>query len=275
MGTIRVAGQERRLNLKRDRRDERDFLRVPRAVVIPPRASVRAGMPEVWDQGQLGCCTGEGWAAMVAFALGRQGVTALGTPSVLFIYFNELEAENNLPNDVGSSVRNGGMVLVKKGVCSEKTWPFEPERFAQRPPLNAYAQAALFQAVRIERIPDLTGVRQHLAEGWPVVFGTDLYPSFQSIQRDGIMPMPTEAELANDPAGAHCMVAVGYDNEDPRHPISVRNSWGKDFGDAGYVHIPGAYLERNAGDYWSLELMETGAVTPCGQSWWQRLFGWL
>jgi len=272
VGTIVVDGITRELNLSKDLLDVRDLPRIARVAEIPVRASVRAGMPAVEDQGSRGKCTGMGWGAMVAFALIKQGV--LLAPSGDFIYYCELDAAGDLPNDVGSTVRNGGMVLVKVGVSSLKFYSFDVDGFPTKPSLSAYGQAALFQAVKIERIPDLVGVRQHLAEGWPVVFGTDLYRSFESIQADGIMPMPTEGELANGPIGAHCMVCVGYENETQDHPITLRNSWGAGFGDAGYVHVPTAFMEKNASDYWTLELMENGVATQCAPSWLSRLLPW-
>jgi hypothetical protein len=76
----------------RDLPDDRDFMyaapliRFPQG--LPPSVDLRSECPPVYDQGQLGCCTGNGIAAAIEFDQRKQGTREF-TPSRLFIYYNE------------------------------------------------------------------------------------------------------------------------------------------------------------------------------------------
>ena len=52
--------------------------------------------------------------------------------------------------------------------------------------------------------------------------------------------------------GGHAVVAVGYD--DSKECFIVRNSWGTNWGDAGYFYMPYAYLTNPelASDAWEI-----------------------
>jgi C1A family cysteine protease len=58
--------------------------------------------------------------------------------------------------------------------------------------------------------------------------------------------------------GGHAVLAVGYSDRDQR--FIVRNSWGKDWGRAGYFTMPYAYLaNRNlSDDFWTGRAEELG-----------------
>ncbi len=49
-------------------------------------------------------------------------------------------------------------------------------------------------------------------------------------------------------------MAVGY--QDSASRFIVRNSWGANWGQAGYFYLPYAYVTdpRNAGDFWTLRI---------------------
>jgi C1A family cysteine protease len=56
--------------------------------------------------------------------------------------------------------------------------------------------------------------------------------------------------------GGHAVLCVGYDDATQR--FIVRNSWGSNWGQAGYFTIPYAYLlnENLADDFWTISLVE-------------------
>ena len=88
-----------------------------------------------------------------------------------------------------------------------------------------------------------------LAEGFPFVFGFTVYESFESIKvaQTGQVPMPKKSERA---LGGHAVMAAGYDQKQKR--FIVRNSWGEEWGQAGYFTMPYAYLETSADDFWTI-----------------------
>jgi C1A family cysteine protease len=83
----------------RDLPDERDFvyaaplIRFPQG--LPPSVDLRSECPPIYDQGQLGSCTGNGIAAAIEFDQRKQRKKEF-TPSRLFIYYNERVIEGYL-----------------------------------------------------------------------------------------------------------------------------------------------------------------------------------
>ena len=88
-----------------------------------------------------------------------------------------------------------------------------------------------------------------LADGFPFVFGFTVYESFETLKvaQTGIVPMPKKSERT---LGGHAVMAIGYDQKQ-KHFI-VRNSWGPQWGQAGYFTMPYAYLETLASDFWTI-----------------------
>jgi C1A family cysteine protease len=89
----------------------------------------------------------------------------------------------------------------------------------------------------------------------PFVFGFTVYDQFESDEcaRTGVVTLPAPDA---QPLGDHAVLAVGYD--DAKQVFIVRNSWGVDWGVAGYFYPPYAYLldADLAGDFWTI-LSET------------------
>jgi C1A family cysteine protease len=253
--TIRGASPHGGYGWVPDLPDARDYLysaplfRFPQG--LPTAVDLRPECPPVYDQGQLGSCTGNGIAGAVEFDQKKQGTTEY-TPSRLFIYYNERVIEGTVSQDAGAQIRDGIKVVVKLGAPPEGDWPYDITEFAKKPPTKAYTDAKKDIVSSYARVAqDLTQMRGCLASGFPFVFGFTVYDSFESQQvaQTGIVPMPSPGESV---LGGHCVVAVGYDDSE-RHFV-IRNSWGTGWGQQGYCFMPYEYLmSRNlANDFWTI-----------------------
>jgi len=176
-------------------------------------------------------------------------------PSRLFIYYNERVTEGTVGSDSGAQIRDGIKSVAKQGVCPETEWPYNPAKFAQKPPAKAYKDALLDRAVSYQRlVQDLNQMRGCLASGYPFVFGFTVYTSFESqaVAKSGHVPMPAPSEVQ---VGGHAVLAVGYD--DSHQSMIVRNSWGSGWGLKGYCTMPYAYLQQAslAADFWTIRLV--------------------
>ena len=223
---------------------------------LPAKVDLRPHCPPVYDQGQLGSCTGNAIAGAVQFEREKQKLTPNFIPSRLFIYYNERVIENTVTTDSGAQIRDGIKVVNKQGVPNEADWPYHIANFAEKPPAKAFADALKDRAVSYSRVTQsLTQMKGCLASGYPFVFGFTVYDSFESQQvaNTGIVPMPASGESV---VGGHAVMAVGYD--DSQHRFIVRNSWGDGWGMKGYFAIPYAYLtERNlSSDFWTIRLVQ-------------------
>ena len=239
---------------------------------LPAKVDLRSKCPkDVYDQGQLGSCTGNAIACAIQFDRIKQKLAKAQslTPSRLFIYWNERNVEHSVPIDGGAQIRDGIKIVNKLGVCPEPDWtyddtPADPKtnlwasnaKPAQRPPTACFATALNYQSVAYQRVDrSLSQMKGCLASGYPFVFGFTVYESFESatVAKTGVllMPLPNEQSV-----GGHAVLAVGYD--DAKQTFTVRNSWGPTWGQKGYFTIPYAYLlDANlADDFWTIRVME-------------------
>lgn len=211
-------------------------------------------MPAVYDQGELGSCTGNAIAAAHQFEQMRQSETAFA-PSRLFIYYNERAVEGTVDQDSGAQIRDGIKSIASLGVCPESEWAYDIDQFAVKPSEQCYADALFHKAIRYLKVPqDLRSIQGCLAYGYPVVFGFTVYESFESqdVAASGVVELPAPSESV---VGGHAVLLVGYDEASQR--FIVRNSWGDSWGQYGYFTIPFEYV-LNAGlanDFWSIRLV--------------------
>lgn len=243
----------------RDLPDHRDFLYAAPAHVqrnLPQSVDLRAKGPAgIYDQGDLGSCTGNAIAAAIEYDQIRQGLPR-ATPSRLFIYYNERSVEGNVETDSGAQIRDGIKVVASIGACMEDLWPYNIASFTKKPNAAAYQCAAQHKIVLYRRLTQgLDDMKSSLASGIPFVFGFSVYESFESdrVAKTGILYLPQEHESL---VGGHAVLAVGYDDRQKR--FLVRNSWGADWGQNGHFTIPYEYLENSdlASDFWNIQSVE-------------------
>ena len=238
--------------------DHRDFLYAAPAqflgAALPTKVDLRPHCPPVYDQGQLGSCTGNAIAGAIQFEQMKQRIPNF-VPSRLFIYYNERVIEGTVSSDSGAQIRDGIKSVASTGACPEKDWPYNIAKFAAKPPATAYTDAAKTKVASYQRVPQvLSQLKGCLASGFPFVFGFSVYESFESPQvaKSGHVPMPAPGESQ---IGGHAVVAVGYD--DSKQWFFVRNSWGASWGMKGYFTMPYGYLTDSSlsDDLWTIRLI--------------------
>jgi C1A family cysteine protease len=248
--------------------DARDRVYAARlATPAPPAYDLRPSMPPVYDQGQLGSCTGNSIAAAMEYERDRQGLPDF-IPSRLFIYYNERALEGTVSSDSGAVIRDGIKVVNADGVCQETLWPYDIGMFTVKPPKRCYVAALTDKAVQYEAIQTLGDLKDAISSNLAVVFGFTVYQSFesQSVAQTGVMPMPKPHEST---VGGHAVLAVGY--SDAKSQLIVRNSWGESWGDHGYFYMPYQYVTGSkassdsspingahlASDFWAIQMVST------------------
>lgn len=196
------------------------------------------------DQQQLSSCVGNGTAEsleMLEFMAHENIPGYQPTPvSRLFVYNMARTEEGDLDKDEGTHIRTAFDVLGRFGVCDEYLWPYDESKVSTSPSMLAQRQAVghkIHAAYRIDstgaqRIQDIVSA---LKANHPVVFGTDVSNSFESLSGEG----PVSVPAANDPiAGGHCMVIVGYIGGN----FLIKNSWGTSWGKGGLCLFTPDYI---------------------------------
>lgn len=248
----------------RDLPDQRDLMYaapIP-PLALPTTADLRADMPEVYDQGDLGSCTANAIGAGVQYARRKEKRQDF-VPSRLAIYYDERVIERTVDQDSGAQIRDGMKVVARLGVCTESSsppasydWSYDITKFREKPPQSCYDFAQENQVIIYRRVPQLLSqLKGCLASGYPFVFGFSVYQSFESpdVARTGVANLPGPSE---EMLGGHAVLAAGYDDAEQR--FLVRNSWGSSWGQKGYFTLPYTYLTEPhlSSDFWTVRQTE-------------------
>lgn len=255
----------------KDTPDPRDLLFTASPVLaakpLPKSADLRPGCPPVYDQGQVGSCTGNSIAGAFEFTQKKQLLQDF-MPSRLFIYYNERAMEHTTGQDAGAQIRDGIKSVAKQGVPPESDWPYSQNLavVTEKPDAKAYTDALQHLVVSYHRISArtasaaLTLMKSCLADGYPFVFGFTVYSAFEGpeVAKTGILKMPNLKK--EEVVGGHAVLCVGYN--DKTSSVLVRNSWGTSWGQKGYFWMPYAYISdpKLASDMWTIRGV-TGTAT--------------
>jgi C1A family cysteine protease len=227
-----------------------------KAAARPRKVDLRGEhFPAIFDQGQIGSCVAQSWAAAIAHAISvedfdKEGFEPL-VMSRLFMYYN---ARGGKPIDEGCYIRVAIKMVANYGACLEEPyWPYVTGRWADRPSAAAYEEAAhrriglAYYRLNNSSLSDLLDC---LAQGYPIVFGASIFQSFQ--EYDGSVDLVSLPRPHDAPLGGHAMTIVGYDMA--KRAFLVRNSWGEDWGQKGYCWFPFKYLTNThlADDFWTV-----------------------
>lgn len=257
-----VAGYK--LNWHPSPPDPRDFkfadvLARRGAIINPPSSDLTEVIPEVYDQGRVGSCTGNSSAITGLFQSRLQGREI--SPSRLMLYYDARVIIGEEEYDNGAYIRDIFKSWAKLGVAPESLWPYNESKVTVRPSPKAYAEGLKTLATAYHALDNsnLEELKSCIALGHPFVLGFNVYHSFMYGNWKDTMPMPTPKEAI---VGGHAVCAVGYD--DARQAFRIKNSWGTDWKDGGHFWMPYAFITNTSycDDFWMLEGVTPADVQP-------------
>ena len=248
-----------------DKKSKANFYKATlKASKLPPKVDLRSMMTAVENQGEIGSCTANATAGAYEYLV-RTTQNADYDVSRLFMYYNARKSQGLEDEDSGALIEWLMEQMSTKGACSETTWPYNPKKFTKKPPKEAYEEAKNYKITKYEHVEtDLNTWKSVLAEGYPIIFGIEIYESFQN-PRKGKITMPRSSEEC---LGGHAMCCVGY--SDPDQVFIVRNSWGEQWGNGGYCYIPYKYMmdeDYNGGDSWVIYAAEPVDISKAEENW--------
>ena len=223
-------------------------------LTLPSSVDLRAKMPAIYDQGELGSCTANAVSGICQYTEMNEGAVAkqpVVQPSRLFVYFNTRVLEGTWQTDSGASISDTMKSINKWGYAPEALWPYNIAKFNIPPVIPAYAKAWWYKTINYLSVQqDAIQLKSALSLGYPIAFGFTVYDSFESqaVANTGIVPMPNINK--ENVLGGHAVILCGYD--DSKNWFIVRNSWGTSWGAAGYCYMPYTYIldADLASDFW-------------------------
>lgn len=238
---------------------------------LPQFVDLTPYCPEVRHQGYIFSCVG--WAAgYSAMSIQRailnrctdREVITRNAHSALFLY-NQIKAEDCKH---GARISDALQLLSTKGDCLARQFDFEVNNCEQVPDSTVSLAArryaiqdylTLFGAKESSETK-VFRVKKVLAAQKPVVIGMTVLRNFYDLKNAQYWH-PTLGNTT--PAGGHAMTVVGYD--DRREAFRLMNSWGKNWGDNGYIWVK----YKDFGDYckyaYALYLMAPAKMPTDGE----------
>lgn len=222
----------------------------------PASLSFRHALPEVWDQGPEGSCTGHAVAGAAAFLwpgwepsrrdpywqgrnlIGMQGADGCHVAAVL------------------KAGQRWGYLGADAApyVAGERHWAPPPDADAARKErhLGAYWRLSV----------TMEGLQQALWAGGPVVVVVETDAAFNEAGGATI-----EAPSKGQGIGLHAVVVVGYDAT--RETFTIRNSWGATWGQGGHAEVSWLWLAVRLKEAWQLA---RGNGEPAPRPLWEMLW---
>jgi hypothetical protein len=210
---------------------------------LPAQASLESYAPRILHQGRQGSCSG--WAGAYAGrtisfaqATGRRPDQIAFSPSFLY---NQIA----LPRCQGAYLQEAMEAMKKVGSLPFSQFGYTDQTCQNLPDYSDRSAASPFRIKGYNRLtqgagnyaPDFYGIKQHLAQGAPVLIGMMVGQSFQRDMMGRKLWRPTRNDYAGMNLGGHAMCLVGYDDNVGGGAFRVMNSWGKEWGDNGFAWI--------------------------------------
>ncbi len=236
--------------------------------------------PEIRHQGDIASCVGwaVGYAAMtIERAIknkwtGRQSISEKAN-SALFVYNQIIEGNCNL----GVTMPKALNLIQEKGNCLAKDFDTDPNDCTKE------ASDFLYKKAEDYRIEDyiplfkksapgdekIRTTKLVLAQNKPVIVGMRVLTNFYNIQDGDESWFPTIGNTTY--AGGHAMVVVGYDDDrfarpdreisdDMKGAFKLMNSWGKNWGENGYIWIRYAHYAEYCKHAYAIMLAEGAPI---------------
>jgi C1A family cysteine protease len=195
------------------------------------------------DQGDTNSCVS--WAvghSSMGLLENEQGISG-GPNAPMYIYSQLVDGQN-----VGTYPEDNLDIAQQQGVDSDSDYSQGDYDYTDTPTQSETANAANW---RISGYTSLrtgsslrTGVESAISSGLPVIFSFNVYQAFEDMSQQTAENYDYTDPSGQQPLGGHEITIVGYTSQG----VTIENSWGTSWGNAGYANLSWSYLEGAAED---------------------------
>ncbi|MEZ4807037.1 MAG: C1 family peptidase [Flavobacteriales bacterium] len=234
---------------------------------LPERVSLAEFCPPRLNQGQQGSCVA--WAsAYAARTIVQAKATGADPRSTAFspaYTYNQIKIDNS--DCQGSYIYRAMEQMLKNGALPFSKFAYTDRSCSKLPSEQEKMQALPYRIKGFQRLTlgadeqrtDMLAMKQHLAQGSPIVIGMMVGGTFMQDMAGREAWIPTEGDHAQRGFGGHAMCVVGYDDFKfgDTGGFLIMNSWGPEWGRNGMAWVPYSTF-----DYFAKEAY---AVYPQGE----------
>jgi hypothetical protein len=219
---------------------------------LPSSASLESDCPPVANQQYRTCLA---WSLSEARSILYKRATGQALPfSTGYLYALSKEAQD-VDCKTGLRFKPTLEKLQQMGIIPQSDLADE---CVNAQSIGNQPNAALYRIKNHDKVRvtnDCKPVKRCLADGKPVAFGMKCLPEFRNCKTAVWNPTNEQAEYQ------HAMLAVGYDDNKEGGAIRVMNSWGKDWGENGFIWIRYADFVRFVKEAWAIAAEESAQIT--------------
>ena len=263
---------KRMLGLKKSPVDKRDYvarpLLTPYLYKLPVEFDLTGKQTPVRSQGQEGSCVGFAMVCGVKEYQEQKERKKFVNLSPRYLY----EAAKRISgHSEGTTLKAAMQVAQKLGTCEESYWPYIAQQ-PGTPKKGAEENALKYRIKSYARIRTTDELKAALInpEIGDTLVGVTVYSGMVSdeAKRTGVVTDPTCWDKMKA-LGGHALCAVAYNDVSPYFKndghIKVKNSWGKEFGDKGYLYLSYKNITANMIDcYTSIDIVDASEIQLLG-----------
>lgn len=231
---------------------------------LPASVSLQQYAPRRMQQGRQGSCVG--WASsyagrtiLEAMRTGKRPDEVAFSPS--FVY-NQIA----LRGCQGAYMVDAMETLTREGSLPFSMFPYDERDCSERPDARERSLAAQFRIKGYNRLtldgddytPDLQAIKEHLAQGAPVIIGMQVGGTFMHEMVGKKVWHPTRRDYSQYGFSGHAMCVIGYDDRLAGGAFQIMNSWGPSWGQNGIAWVPYDAFQTFVKEAYGLYPMGTG-----------------
>lgn len=241
--------------------DERDYtlatLNIPSTKEIP-KTYILPNKVKILNQGSIGSCVAHAIATAMSYGEYKAKFNNVHDFSRGFIYGNRGLIDYH---GEGMYIRYALKQCNKEGDVLYKDFPYnlkykEVKELIDKDSEHLHQLASEYKLINYFRVYTPEEIKTALLNQGAVIFSIAVYSSFE-----GNVPLPTENDTYD---GNHCMVIVGWDEDG----WIFQNSWGKNWGEKGYGHLPYDYIIKEC---WGITI-DLNLPEPQLENWFVRVW---
>jgi hypothetical protein len=210
---------------------------------LPAKASLEQYAPRRLHQGRQGSCVG--WAAAYGARTILQSAASGVNPDQTAFSPAYLYNQIALQGCQGAYMLDAMKAMQESGSLPFSQFSYDERSCAKTPDASAKRAGQAYRIKGFNRLtlgggnykPDILGIKQHLAQGAPVVIGMQVGGSFMSRMLGQKVWRPNRNDYSLRGFSGHAMCVIGYDDNLDGGAFQIMNSWGEDWGDRGIAWV--------------------------------------